>query len=159
MSVAQTRPIDIASSSPATVAQAFIAAYRQADTEALYALSSRAATARYVPVWNSGAMPITDAIRAWVKYPAAFADFDMPITMVVEDVAQRNAVVTTLNKGVHVSDVDGIVAQGRTLACPHLFAIQVDANGLIDHVDVWCDQLTLFQQLGFPADFTAGDAP
>jgi hypothetical protein len=155
MSATQTHPTEIASSGPAAVAMAFIQAYQRADDATLHAMSSADATARYAPTWNSGHTPIAAAITAWAKYPAAFADFAMSITTVVEDIAGRRAVVTTLNSGVHINDVDGITARDRTLGCTHLFAIELDANGLINYVEVWCDQLTLFQQLGFPAEFRA----
>jgi hypothetical protein len=159
MSFAQTRPVDLASFCPAAVAQAFVEAYRRADTGTLQGLCGPGATARYVPAWTSGSVPIADAIKAWARYPAAFADFDMPITAVIEDVPQRRAVVATLNKGIHIGDVDGIPARGRTLACPHLFVIRLDGNGLIGDVEVWCDQLSLYHQLGLPAGFTVERTP
>ena len=82
--------------------------------------------------------------------------FAVPITYRLEDVDQGTAVVATLNQGRQRADVDGIVNAGRRMSCPHMFLIALDGHGCIEHVQVWCDQLTLYQRLGFPADFAVG---
>lgn len=142
---------------PASTARTFIAAYAAADRDAILRLCASDATTRYVPWGFAGENPVSSAVDVWRRYPAAFHDFAMPIISVYEDVPRRTAIVATLNCGVQHADVDGIVSTGGTMSCPHLFVIALDERGLITSVEVWCDQLTLYRQLGFPSDFKSGN--
>lgn len=148
----------MASSSPSAVADRFLAAYAAGDAAAIRALSAPEAVASYVPWGDVGRQPLARASVAWARYPAAFDGFAMPVLHRLEDPAARTAVVATLNQGVQRSDVDGIASRGGRMACPHLFIITLDGAGLIASVEIWCDQLTLYRQLGFPADFERGGA-
>jgi ketosteroid isomerase-like protein len=141
---------------PAALARTFIAAYAVGDRDAMLALCARDATTLYIPWGSAGENAVSSAVDVWRRYPAAFHDFAMPITSVHEDVAQRTAIVATLNSGIQRENVDGIVSRGGTMSCPHLFVIAFDERGLITSVEVWCDQLTLYRQLGFPSGFEFG---
>lgn len=137
------------------IGRAFIAAYARGDRSAILALCSSDARTHYVPWGDAGRNPVTAAVDVWTRYPAAFDNFAMPIVGLFQD-ERRVVVISTLNSGVQRADVDGIPNTGRRMACPHLFVIHVDMQDLITGVEVWCDQLTLYHQLGFPADFAAG---
>lgn len=142
-------------SSHASSARAFIAAYEQGDAAQIRALCAPHARARYVPWGDRGENPVARAVETWSRYPAAFDGFAMPIQSLYEDHERGTVVLATLNQGRQRADVDGIATTGRAMACPHLFVLAFDEEGLIAQVQIWCDQLTLYQQLGFPVGFAA----
>lgn len=141
--------------SPAASARDFLTAYADGDGDAMLTLCAPGAVAEYVPWGDEGHNPVTRAIDVWTQYPAAFEGFEMPILQVYEDIAQRTAIIATINRGRQRTDVDGIANAGGVMACPHLFVITLDKAGLIARVQVWCDQVTLYRQLGYPSGFVA----
>ena len=137
------------------IATSFIASYARGDASGMLTLCATGATAEYVPWGAGGRNPIAEAVEVWARYPAAFEAFSMPITGLFEDPQRRVAIVTTLNGGVQRSDVDGIACAGGEMRCPHLFVLSFNESSRITRVQVWCDQVTLYRQLGFPMGFVA----
>ncbi len=140
----------------AALARAFILAYERGDETEMLAFCEPDASTYYIPWGEAGRHPINEAVNFWSRYPAAFDHFAMPVSSIAEDREEATVIISTVNQGRQRIEIDGIENKARQMTCPHLFIIKFNNSERIRSVEIWCDQITIYRQLGFPRGFSIG---
>jgi ketosteroid isomerase-like protein len=142
-----------ATRSAADTARLFMTLYAAHNVDAMAALCSPDSVLDYVAMGDRGRGPIqTTGVGLWRMFIEDFVDFRPDVVEVWEDITKKTAFVSTINRGIQRKDVDGVRSRGKELAAPHIFIVALGNDGLITKITAYWDYMTMYRQLGFPAD-------
>ena len=139
----------------AETVEAFFAAYRAQDVNAMVALCTLGADFHYVPfeMWGKQRVLRGDGkVRTigkpmWVGLIGAFPDLTNTVKTITAsptgDVAAEVVIAGTQ------AGPWGVIAPcGKAFSEPHLFVLHVDEDGLIDSITAYWDNASIYRQLG-----------
>lgn len=137
-----------------TVSQ-FFAAYRDHDVATMADLCADNADFHYLPVeiWGKqrvirGDGKVHGIGRViWAGLITAFPDLSNEITSLSAS-ADGTTVAEVMLSGTQSGPWGVIASRGQRFALPHLFALHVNSDGLIDRISAYWDNASFYRQLG-----------
>ncbi|SFP19696.1 nuclear transport factor 2 family protein [Amycolatopsis rubida] len=135
--------------------EAFFAAYRDQDVNAMVTLCTPGADFHYVPfeMWGKQRVLRGDGkVRTigkpmWVGLIGAFPDLTNTVKTITAD-AHGDVAAEVVIGGTQAGPWGVIAPRGRVFSEPHLFVLHVDEDGLIDSITAYWDNASIYRQLG-----------